>query len=89
MSKRAGFLKLLPTKNNSLGPKPPGSSDESVNGAAPRAFPVASTVPNLPSAMSDELLDLYAFLFFQGGFHHVGMTFEQFLLVVATVKLAA
>jgi hypothetical protein len=33
--------------------------------------------------MRDEILDLYAFLFCQGGFRHVGMTFEQFLLVIA------
>ncbi len=31
------------------------------------------------------MLDLYAFLFCQGGFRHLGMTFEQFLLVVAFV----
>lgn len=36
--------------------------------------------------MSDEALDLYAFLFCQGGFRHLGMTFEQFLLVIATFK---
>jgi len=89
MSKKASFLKLLPTKHNSSGQKDPRTSDESVNSVAPRAYPMASTVPDLPTAISDELLDLYAFLFFQGGFHHVGMTFEQFLLVVATVKLAA
>jgi hypothetical protein len=50
---------------------------------------MASTVPSLPAAIPDELLDLYAFRFRQRGFRNVGMTFEQFLLVVATVKLAA
>ncbi len=36
--------------------------------------------------MPDELVDFYAFIFYQGGFRHLGMTFEQFLLVVATVN---
>jgi hypothetical protein len=36
--------------------------------------------------MNDEVLDLYAFLFCQGGFRQLGMTFEQFLLVIATFK---
>jgi hypothetical protein len=40
----------------------------------------------LPVAIRDEVLDLYAFLFCQGGFRHLGMTFEQFLLVIATFK---
>jgi len=51
-----------------------------------REFPIAATVPSLPVAISDELLDLYAFLFCQGGFRHLGMTFEQFLLVIAIFK---
>lgn len=51
-----------------------------------REFPIASTVPSLPPVMNDEVLDLYAFLFCQGGFRQLGMTFEQFLLVIATFK---
>jgi hypothetical protein len=42
--------------------------------------------PSLPVAIRDEVLDLYAFLFCQGGFRHLGMTFEQFLLVIAAFK---
>ncbi|MBV8139330.1 MAG: hypothetical protein JO121_27430 [Deltaproteobacteria bacterium] len=34
----------------------------------------------------DEMLELYAFIFHQGGFHQLGMTFEQFLLVAAAIK---
>jgi hypothetical protein len=89
MSKKASLLKLLPIKNNSFGPKRATSGDDSDNSMASRAFPMASTIPSLPAAIPDELLDLYAFRFCQRGFRHVGMTFEQFLLVVATVKLAA
>ena len=51
-----------------------------------RDFPIASTVPSMPVAIRDEVLDLYAFLFCQGGFRQLGMTFEQFLLVLATFK---
>jgi hypothetical protein len=50
-----------------------------------RAFPLASARPELPPALADELLDFYAFIFCQGGFRHLGMTFEQFLQVVVTV----
>jgi hypothetical protein len=34
------------------------------------------------------MLELYAFIFCQGGFRQLGMTFEQFLLVAAAVKPA-
>ena len=36
----------------------------------------------------DEMLELYAFIFCQSGFRQLGMTFEQFLLVAATLKPA-
>ena len=54
----------------------------------PRAFPEASTAPALPTTIRDEMVEFYAFVFCQGGFRRVGMTFEQFLLVVAAVKPA-
>jgi hypothetical protein len=54
----------------------------------PRAFPEASAPPALPMTIRDEMLDFYAFVFCQGGFRQVGMTFEQFLLVAAAVKPA-
>ena len=56
-----------------------------INGHAVPAFPLASARPQLPPSLPDELLDFYAFVFCQGGFHQLGMTFEQFLLVVATI----
>lgn len=55
------------------------------HGRQVRAFPLAPVRPELPLALADELLDFYAFIFCQGGFRVLGMTFEQFLLVVATV----
>lgn len=54
----------------------------------PRSFPEALTPPTLSKTISDEMLELYAFIFCQGGFRQLGMTFEQFLLVAAAVKPA-
>ena len=54
----------------------------------PRAFPQASTRPTLPLTIRDEMLERYAFIFCQGGFRQLGMTFEQFLLVAAAIKPA-
>ena len=51
----------------------------------PRAFPEASTSP-APTTIRDEMVEFYAFVFCQGGFRQVGMTFEQFLLVAAAVR---
>jgi hypothetical protein len=52
----------------------------------PRSFPVPSSLPQLPSMIPDEILDFYGFVFCQGGFRNLGMTFEGFLSVVAAVK---
>ena len=52
----------------------------------PRAFPEASTSPALTITIRDEMLEFYAFVFCQGGFRQLGMTFEQFLLVAAAIK---
>ena len=54
----------------------------------PRAFPEAATSAALPMSIRDEMLEFYAFVFCQGGFRQVGITFEQFLLVAAAVKPA-
>ena len=52
----------------------------------PRAFPEACTPPLRTLIMRDEMLEVYAFVFCQGGFRHLGMTFEQFLLVADAIK---
>jgi hypothetical protein len=36
--------------------------------------------------ITDEILELYAFLFCQGGFRQIGVTFAWFLLVIAAAK---
>jgi hypothetical protein len=52
----------------------------------PRRFPTVSTLPRLPVMIPDEILDYYGWVFCQGGFLNLHMTFEQFLAVVAAVS---
>jgi hypothetical protein len=52
----------------------------------PRRFPLVSTLPRLPLVIPDEILDYYGWVFCQGGFLNLQMTFEQFLAVVAAVS---
>lgn len=56
--------------------------------AGPRPFPVVSSLPRLPLLIPDEILDYYGWVFCQGGFLNLQMTFEQFLTVVAAVSPA-
>jgi hypothetical protein len=51
-----------------------------------RDFPNASR-HRQPPTLRNETLELYAFRFCQGGFRELGMTFEQFVLVVASFDL--
>jgi hypothetical protein len=52
----------------------------------PRRFPIVSSLPRLPLMIPDEILDYYGWVFCQGGFVNLQMTFEQFLTVVAAVS---
>lgn len=52
----------------------------------PRPFPLVSSLPRLPLMIPDEILDYYGWVFCQGGFLNLQMTFEQFLAVVAAVS---
>jgi len=54
----------------------------------PRPFPVVSSLPRLPLMIPDEILDYYGWVFCQGGFLNLQMTFEQFLTVVAAISPA-
>ena len=56
---------------------------------APRGFPFVSSLPRLPPMIPDEILDYYGWVFCQGGFLNLQMTFEQFLIVVAAVSPTA
>ena len=59
---------------------------DDINPGEPRPFPVVSTLPRLPVMIPDEILDYYGWVFCQGGFLNLHMTFEQFLAVVAAVS---
>jgi len=78
--------RLAPSPAIALPPRPHVMATRPVVVCEPRVFPEASTAPALPTTVRDEMVEFYAFVFCQGGFRQVGMTFEQFLLVVAAVK---
>jgi hypothetical protein len=71
-------LKVAPSR-------PRRTATLAIPASEPRAFPEASTQPTLPP-IADEMLELYAFIFCQGGSRRIGMTFEQFLLVAYVIK---
>ena len=50
----------------------------------PRYFPISREVRTRDLIMRDEVLEHYAWIFCQGGFPNLAITFEQFLMVVAT-----
>ena len=52
----------------------------------PQPFPLVSKVPRIPPMIPDEILEYYGWVFCQGGFSNLHMTFEQFLTVVAKVS---
>jgi len=61
---------------------------DNINQGEPHPFPVVSTLTRLPVMIPDEILDYYGWVFCQGGFLNLHMTFEQFLAVVAAVSPA-
>lgn len=64
----------------------PHTAGESRRTDEPRRFPLVSTLPRLPIMIPDEILDYYGWVFCQGGFLNLQMTFEQFLAVVAALS---
>jgi hypothetical protein len=67
----------------------PHSALEALHTRSPRSFPSVSTMPRLLLTIPDEILDYFGWVFCQGGFSNLHMTFEQFLAVVAKVSPAA
>jgi len=63
-----------------------GGGGEARRTDEPRRFPHVTTMPRLPLMIPDEILDYYGWVFCQGGFLNLQMTFEQFLAVVAAVS---
>jgi hypothetical protein len=68
-----------------------GSGERAASPAAPRKATAPESAHDgfiarrVSLAMPNEILDYYAWLFCQGGFVNLRMTFEQFLIVVATL----
>ncbi len=65
-----------------------GGSARAYQAGGPRIFPVVTTMPRLPVMIPDEIIDYYGWVFCQGGFLNLQMTFEQFLAVVAAISPA-
>src|SRR5260370_27616965 len=84
--------KVVPWREGSVvgsaGPPDRSAVWDKINPGEPHPFPVVSTLPRLPVMIPDEILDYYGWVFCQGGFLNLHMTFEQFLAVVAAVMPA-
>jgi len=84
--------KVIPLRESSVigeGNRISDRTMEALRSAAARPFPSVSTTPRLPAMIPDEILDYFGWVFCQGGFLNLHMTFEQFLSVVAAVSPAA
>jgi len=56
-------------------------------GGEVRDYPIASRRERQLLIIPDAILEFYAFLFCQGQYLSLGMTFEHFLIVVTSVRL--
>ncbi len=88
---RSSTTKVVPLSRDSSSVDDQADELASQNGSArqldePRRFPLVTTLPRLPLMIPDEILDYYGWVFCQGGFLNLHMTFEQFLAVVAAVS---
>lgn len=59
---------------------------EALQAGSSRPFRSVSTMPRLVLTIPDEILDYFGWVFCQGGFGNLHMTFEQFLSVVSSVN---
>jgi hypothetical protein len=87
---RSSRTKVVPLRDSSAVDRQ-ADALAGANGSAkqfdePRRFPLVTTLPRLPLKIPDEILDYYGWVFCQGGFLNLHMTFEQFLAVVAAVS---
>ena len=84
--------KVIPLREGNVIPEGnvvPNEAMEALRAAAARPFPSVSTTPRLPAMIPDEILEYFGWVFCQGGFLNLHMTFEQFLSVVAAVNPGA
>ena len=87
---RSMKLKVVPLRESNIIAGEPGLPGDGVADTRKieetRRFPMVSTLPRLPLMIPDEILEYYGWVFCQGGFLNLQMTFEQFLAVVAAVS---
>jgi hypothetical protein len=84
--------KVIPLREGNVVAENDDSANEAMDAlraAAARPFPSVSTTPRLPAMIPDEILEYFGWVFCQGGFLNLHMTFEQFLSVVAAVSPGA
>jgi hypothetical protein len=84
--------KVIPLREGNVVAENDDSANEAMGAlraAAARPFPSVSTTPRLPAMIPDEILEYFGWVFCQGGFLNLHMTFEQFLSVVAAVSPGA
>jgi hypothetical protein len=89
---RSSRGKVIPLRESNIIAEGDRISDrtmEALRAAAAKPFPSVSTTPRLPAMIPDEILDYFGWVFCQGGFLNLHMTFEQFLSVVAAVNPGA
>lgn len=87
---RTNNRKVIPLREDIVAQEtaPAGGGARAYQAGGPRIFPVVSTMPRLPAMIPDEIIDYYGWVFCQGGFLNLQMTFEQFLAVVAAISPA-
>ena len=84
--------KVIPLREGNVIAEAEGASNgaiDTLRTAPTRPFPSVSTTPRLPAMIPDEILEYFGWVFCQGGFLNLHMTFEQFLSVVAAVNPGA
>lgn len=93
MNGRSNGKALSPQRGNAVAQDSRAAPDANARAThvegSPRQFPVGSNPPALPAMIPDEVLDYYGWLFCQGGFRNLDMTFEGFLAVVAVISPCA
>ena len=82
---QVNLIELRPADEKRVRPRPRPKPAAEPRDTGSHNFPLATAVRDLPLMIPNEILDFYGFVFCQGGFRQMGMTFEQFLLVRATV----
>ena len=88
---RSSKAKVIPLREGNVVAEGGGITNGTMDAlrAAARSFPSVSTPPRMPAMIPDEILVYFGWVFCQGGFLNLHMTFEQFLAVVAAVSPGA